>query len=65
MRDFEDPVHGPWWYVSPSRFLRRVLVIAVAIALIAIGITEWLKHAWENAPTRHPDGSIEYRHRPR
>ena len=58
MRDFEDPVHGPWWYVSPSRFIRRIVVISGAIALITIGITNWLKNEWTTAPSSPPNGTV-------
>ena len=60
MRDFEDPVHGPWWYLSPQRFLRRVLVIALGVGAMMFAGTEWLKHELANAPTRYPDGRLVY-----
>ena len=57
MRDLQDSVHGPWWHLSPSRLLRRVLVIAAAMALIMIGATNWLQREWQTAPTIR-DGQV-------
>lgn len=51
MRTLEHSVPGPWWNLSPHRFLRPVLILAVTMALGMIALTNWLGSEWDNAPS--------------
>lgn len=68
MNDWENPVHAAWWYVSPRRLVRTVLLIALGVCALTVGVTNWLQSEWDKAPTVypdgrvvHPDGRVEYR----